>query len=76
MKREVDLHNMSLIEARSYLKTYLNNLPKEVDEIDVIHGFHSGSHLQKLVRKDFGHKRIERKILGLNNGLTTFMIKK
>jgi hypothetical protein len=76
MKREVDLHNMSVIEARRYLKMYLNNLPKEVDEIDVIHGFHNGTNLQTFVRKDFGNKRIDRKILGLNNGVTTFMIKK
>ncbi len=76
MKREVDLHNMSVIEARRYLKTYLNNLPKEVDEIDVIHGFQSGTSLQKFVRKDFSHKRIDRKIIGLNHGVTTFLIKR
>lgn len=76
MKREVDLHNMSVGESRRYLKTYLDSLPKDVDEIDVIHGFRGGTNLQKFVRKDFNHKRIDRKILGLNNGMTTFLIKK
>jgi len=73
--REIDLHQMSVGEARKYLKAELNALPKHIREVKVIHGYNRGTELQKFVRKDFGHKKIERKILELNQGITTFMIR-
>lgn len=75
MVKEIDLHSMSVIESKKYLKTYLNTLGKGVVEVRVIHGYSSGTNLQKFVRKEFNHKRIERKILELNPGMTTFIIK-
>ncbi len=72
---EIDLHNMSVLEARKQLKTSLSALPKHIKEVRVIHGYRGGKELQKLVRKDFCHKRIDRKIMELNQGMTTFMIK-
>lgn len=74
MKREIDLHQMSVIEAKRHLKTTINSLAREVDELDVIHGCHSGTALQVYVRKQFNHKRIEKKIIGMNQGVTTFML--
>lgn len=73
--REIDLHGMSVIEARRYLKTTLNSLPKHITTLRVIHGCNQGSELMKMVQKEFGHKRIERKILELNRGVTTFLLR-
>lgn len=76
MKKEVDIHGMSVAGARSYLKKYINDLSKGVTEIDIIHGYNQGKELQKFVRKDFNHRKIEKKIVGFNNGVTTFLLKR
>lgn len=73
--RELDLHQMTVIEARKYLKTELNSMPKHIKEVRVIHGYTRGKELQKFVRQQFNHKRIERKILELNQGMTTLILK-
>jgi len=70
----VDLHGMTVSEARATLLRELKSCPKTVSEIDVIHGFKGGQELLKMVRS-FSHPRIERKILGLNNGSTTFKLR-
>ncbi len=72
--KEIDLHNMSIIEARKYLKTVINSLDANTKELRVIHGYKSGSDLQKMVRKEFKHKRVMRKILELNQGVTTLIL--
>lgn len=72
--KEIDLHNMSVIEARRYLKTIINSLDSSTKELRVIHGYKSGSDLQKMVRKEFKHKRVIRKILELNQGVTTLIL--
>jgi len=71
---EIDLHLMSVIEARKYLKTYLNNLDSHVREVRVVHGYSNGNKLQSFVRKEFGHKKIERKILEMNPGVTVLLL--
>lgn len=72
--RELDLHGMALIEARKYLKTQLNQLPKYIKEVHVIHGYQSGKALQKMVRESFGHQRIKKKVLSMNQGMTVFLL--
>lgn len=73
--KELDLHNMSVAEARRYLKSELNKLPNHIREVTIIHGYRSGKELQTFIRHQFNHKRIERKVLELNQGMTTLMIK-
>jgi DNA-nicking Smr family endonuclease len=73
--RELDLHSMSVAEARKYLKSELNAMPKHIKEVRVIHGYRSGKELQTFIRKEFSHKRIEKKMLELNQGMTTFILK-
>lgn len=74
--KELDLHTMSVAEARKYLKTELNTLAKHIKEVRIIHGYQRGKDLQKFVRNDFNHKKIQRKVLELNQGMTTYMIKR
>lgn len=72
--KEIDLHYMSVIEARKYLKTIINSLDTNTKELRVIHGYKRGNDLQKMVRKEFKHKRVTRKILELNQGVTILML--
>ena len=43
----IDLHGLSVAEARAKLKQVLEHCPKTVTEVEVIHGYHSGQALQK-----------------------------
>ncbi len=71
---EIDLHNQTVESARKLITNTLNNLPSDVREVNVIHGYHQGTALRDMVRK-YSNSKIERKILGLNQGSTIFVIK-
>lgn len=71
----VDLHGLTVAEARAKLRQVLQSCPASVTEIEVIHGFHSGQALQKLVRKDFQHARIASRSFGLQGGITNYILK-
>jgi len=72
---EIDLHQLNVTEAKSYLDSYISAMPKGTAELVVIHGFNRGSILQRFVRNTYKHKRVEKKIIGLNQGSTIFLIK-
>jgi DNA-nicking Smr family endonuclease len=69
----VDLHGMTVNEAKKYLIQKIKSVPKKTTEIEVIHGFHGGSALLQMVRT-FKHPRVQRKILSLNQGATVFIL--
>ncbi|MEG0615008.1 MAG: Smr/MutS family protein [Oscillospiraceae bacterium] len=71
---EVDLHGMSVSEAKKELEKLLNTCDNSIKEIDVIHGYSGGQALQNLVRKGLKHSRITARILSLNPGVTTLKI--
>ena len=71
-----DLHGMTVESARRELVRLLNSCPKEITEVEVIHGQHGGTALMNTIRREFKHPRLERKILGLNGGMTTLVLKK
>lgn len=72
----LDLHGMTVNEAKKELQTVISTCPKQIREIEVIHGYTKGQALQTFVRREFTHPKIERKIIGMNNGATTLIIKK
>lgn len=70
----IDLHGMTAAEAKALLLRELKSCPKNVAEIEVVHGFNGGQALLKMFR-GLSHPKIERKILGLNNGVTVLILK-
>ena len=72
---DLDIHNHTVESARKLITNTLKNLSPDVRGLNIIHGYHQGTALRDMVRK-FYHSKIERKILGLNQGTTTFIIKK
>jgi DNA-nicking Smr family endonuclease len=70
----VDLHNMKVWDAWGYLDRLISFAPKETNEIVVIHGFNNGTHLMKMVRKDYKHKRVISKFSFWNEGRTSLII--
>lgn len=73
---QVDIHGMRAAEAKRQLERLIAAADKDIREIVVIHGYHSGSALRDMVRRELQHPRIQQKILSLNQGETTLLLKK
>ncbi len=71
---EIDLHGKTSAEAKKTLDELLKKIPPDVRELTVIHGYRQGTALREMVRR-YSNPRVERKILGLNQGSTVFVIK-
>ncbi len=71
----LDLHGHTKESARKLIDSELRGLPPDTREVEIVHGFHQGTSLREMVRA-YKHPRIERKLLGLNQGSTIFIIKK
>ncbi len=76
MKREisVDLHGLNENEAYLKLLETLNNVPKGITRIIVIHGYHGGNVLKNMVKNEFFHYKILEKCESINPGETIFFI--
>jgi DNA-nicking Smr family endonuclease len=71
---ELNIHGMTVQQAKKELQSVLKACPKTVREIDVIHGYNGGTALQQYVRS-FKHPKVENVIIGMNNGKTTLILK-
>lgn len=71
----IDLHDMEEQEARFYLEKAIDTAEDKIKEIVVIHGYRKGQVILKMVRKEFTHKRIERKEIPFNKGITLIYLK-
>ncbi len=71
----VDLHQMNTAQAKDWLYAKVTKAPREIREIEVVHGFHGGTALQNMVRKSFTHPKVRSKVLGLNPGTTILILK-
>lgn len=67
---------MPLVQAQREMNRLLKTCPKDTDEIEVIHGYHNGDRILRYIRTELKHPRIDKKILGLNNGVTVLLLKK
>ena len=69
---ELDIHGYTELEAKKIIERYIASLPKDVKEFTIIHGYHSGDALKKLVRDKnrIRSNRIKRKRFTMNQGET------
>ena len=51
----IDLHGMTVSEARKRIQQLLKTCPKDTVQIEIIHGCNSGQALQKFVRRELKH---------------------
>jgi DNA-nicking Smr family endonuclease len=73
---EIDLHGMSVLEAKKTLEKLLASLPSSVKELRVIHGYSSGNDLKKMVqdRTMLRSKRIMARKYTKNPGETILLL--
>lgn len=67
---EIDIHNMGRADAKRLLERFLSSANGNVREVTVVHGYSSGTVLRDMVRGGLKHRRIKRKVLTMNPGIT------
>ena len=69
----IDVHNMTLYQARIAIDAKLRRA-KGVYRIRIIHGYHGGTALRDMVRREYAG-RVLRIELGLNPGATDLVLR-
>ncbi|MCD7809720.1 MAG: Smr/MutS family protein [Erysipelotrichaceae bacterium] len=68
---EIDVHGFTQSEAKTRIMQILNSADKNIYMIRIIHGYHHGTALRNMIRKNFKkHPRLKRTEFGLNQGGT------
>ncbi len=70
----VDLHNQTKVDARINLIYAIESLDIDTKCLIVVHGYHGGTVIKNLVRKEFKHSKIAEKV-NFDAGRTIFLIK-
>lgn len=71
----LDLHDMEENEARYYLEKTIDTAEDKIKEIVVVHGYRKGQVILNMVRNEFTHKRLEKKVIPYNKGITLLYLK-
>ena len=73
---EVDVHNMTKVQAVTAIDAALRRADAGVYRIRVIHGYHGGTVLRDAVRARYdAHPKVRRIELGLNPGETDLILR-
>lgn len=74
---DLDIHHMTVAEAKKTIERTVMSLPDKYSQITVIHGYSNGNKLLNMVRgRSLKCKRIKQKILTLNQGETILILNK
>jgi len=73
---EIDVHGMSVLEAKKTLERLIASLPSNVKELKVIHGYSSGNEIKKMVqdRNSLRSKKIMARKYTKNPGETILLL--
>ena len=72
----IDLHGMSLDEAREALDEALRAVDMSVYRLRVIHGFNNGTAIQNMIRREYVfHMKVIRIARGPSNGQTDLILR-
>ena len=71
----VDIHEMFPADAKKKLEKLLAAVGDEVEVVEVIHGYHGGQALMQVARHQVHSKKIKRRGLDLNPGVTVYYLK-
>ncbi|MGE4485712.1 MAG: Smr/MutS family protein [Oscillospiraceae bacterium] len=73
---EVDVHGMTKRQAKLCIENKLQRAGSGVYRIRVIHGYHGGTELRDMVRREIAkNKKVLRIELGLNPGETDLVLR-
>lgn len=72
---KIDLHGLSLEQAKAEIIYQINNVDIDVKNILLVHGYHSGTVLKNFIRKEFKHSGVIRKV-NIDASATLFILKR
>lgn len=73
---EVDVHGMNQYQARLKIQSVLRKSNQSVYIVRIIHGYHNGTVLRDMLRKEFrSHPKIKRIELSMNQGITDLILR-
>ena len=73
---ELDIHGMNKYQAKILIESSLKKADRSVYRLRVIHGYHGGTELRDMVRKEIGqNKKVLRVEMGLNQGETDLVLR-
>lgn len=73
---EVDIHGMNQFQAKTKIQSVLRKSNSSVYIIRIIHGYHNGTVLRNMIRREFrSHPKIKRIELSMNQGITDLIIR-
>ena len=73
---ELDIHGLTKEQAKTAIDAILRKSKGEVYRIRVIHGYHGGTALRDLVRKQYrNNPKVIRVEIGMNGGETDLILK-
>lgn len=73
---ELDLHGMSVVQAKVCIDSQLKRATAATYRIRIIHGYQHGTGLRDMIRKDYRkHPKVLRLELGLNQGQTDLVLR-
>ncbi len=70
----VDLHNMTKEDAKANLIYAISSVDFDIKCLVVVHGYHGGTIIKNLVRKEFESPFVKEKV-NLDAGRTIFILK-
>ena len=73
---EIDIHGMNQFQAKTTINATLKKATSNVYTIRIIHGYHNGTALRDMLRREYrSHPRILRVELTMNPGITEFILR-
>jgi DNA-nicking Smr family endonuclease len=73
---KLDVHEMNCFQAKTYIDSHLKQAKNDIYVIRVIHGYHGGTALRDMIRKEYRKNcKVKRIELSLNPGITDFILR-
>ena len=73
---EIDIHGMNKFQAKTFIESRIKSASKSVYRLRIIHGYHGGTELRNMIRKELGaNPKVIRVEVGLNPGETDLILR-
>ena len=73
---ELDIHGMTKYQAKILIDSQLKRVKSDVYVLRIVHGYHGGTGLLQMVRKEYrNHPKVLRISVGLNQGETDLVLR-
>ncbi len=75
---EIDLHGLYKEQAKVKIDSVLKNAGSGTYRIRLIHGYHGGTELKRMIREEYGNglePKVKRIVSGSNEGITELILR-